>query len=112
MDIERAKKIANKLNWSHFDMSEDSSKEYIKAIETVLEELENSISISKVEEAIEELNQEIENCERRQNEVIALGGDDLHIREEIWDIEDKIHLLKQTLEGVAVLQELQKIGGK
>ena len=41
MDIERAKKLANKLNWSHFDMSEDSSKEYIKAIETVLEELEN-----------------------------------------------------------------------
>ena len=41
MDIERAKKLANKLNWSHFDMSEDSSKEYIEAIETVLEELEN-----------------------------------------------------------------------
>ena len=40
MDIERAKKLANELNWSHFDMSEDSSKEYIKAIETVLSELE------------------------------------------------------------------------
>lgn len=41
MDIEEAKKLVNKLNWSYFDMSEDSSKEYIKAIETVLEELEN-----------------------------------------------------------------------
>lgn len=41
MDIERAKKLANELNWSYFDMSEVSSKEYIKAIETVLEELEN-----------------------------------------------------------------------
>lgn len=40
MNIEEAKKLANELNWSHFDMSEDSSKEYIKAIETVLSELE------------------------------------------------------------------------
>lgn len=79
-----------------------------EALETVLSELENSISISKVEETIEELNQEIENCERRQNEVIALGGDDLHIREEIWDLEDKIHSLKQILEGLDVLKELQK----
>ena len=45
MDIERAKKLANELNWSHFDMSEDSSKEYIKAIETVLSELEKKDKI-------------------------------------------------------------------
>ena len=38
--IEEAKKLANELNWSHFDMSEEASKEYIKAIETVLSELE------------------------------------------------------------------------
>ena len=40
MDIEEAKKLANMLNWSYFDMSEESSEEYIKAIETVLSELE------------------------------------------------------------------------
>ena len=38
--IEEAKKLVNKLNWSYFDMSEEASEEYIKAIETVLSELE------------------------------------------------------------------------
>ena len=45
MNIEEAKKLANELNWSHFDMSEDSSKEYIEAIETVLSELEKKEAI-------------------------------------------------------------------
>ena len=40
MNIEEAKKLVNKLNWSYFDMSEEASEEYIKAIETVLSELE------------------------------------------------------------------------
>lgn len=101
------------IRWSNKDLKEMAEisqrcAREIRAIETVLSELENSISISKVEEAIEELNQEIENCERRQNEVIALGGDDLHIREEIWDLEDKIYSLKQILEGLDVLKKLQK----
>lgn len=43
--IEEAKKLANELNWSHFDMSEEASKEYIKAIETVLSELEKKDKI-------------------------------------------------------------------
>ena len=40
MNIEEAKKLVNKLNWSYFDMSEEASDEYVNAVQTVLSELE------------------------------------------------------------------------
>ena len=56
MDIELAKKLANELNWSYFDMSEVSSKEYIKAIETVLSELEKKEAV--INEMAKTINKE------------------------------------------------------
>lgn len=45
MNIEEAKKLVNKLNWSHFDMSEEASDEYVDAVQTVLSELEKKDKI-------------------------------------------------------------------
>ena len=63
MNIEEAKKLANELNWSHFDMSEDSSKEYIEAIETVLSELEKKEAIiNKMKKCIDNGELDCEEC--------------------------------------------------
>ena len=60
MDIEEAKKLTNALNWSYFDMSEESSEEYIKAIETVLSELEKQdTEINKLKQENEQLKSEL-----------------------------------------------------
>lgn len=45
MNIEEAKKLVNKLNWSYFDMSEEASDEYVEAVHTVLSELEEKDKI-------------------------------------------------------------------
>lgn len=47
------------------------------------------------EEKIEYLKREIEKLEQSQIEVIGLGGDDLPIREEIWEIEEQIRELRR-----------------
>lgn len=60
MDIEQAKKLADELNWSHFDMSEDSSKEYIDAVQTVLSELEKKEAIiNEMARYIDKITEEI-----------------------------------------------------
>lgn len=46
------------------------------------------------QQKIEELKREIDRLEQNQIEVIGLGGDDLPIREEIWEIEEQIRELR------------------
>lgn len=45
----------------------------------------------------EELEDELKRLERRQNEIISLGGDDLEIREHMWELEDKVRELKKKM---------------
>lgn len=53
------------------------------------------MSKEEKQEKIEELKREIDRLERNQIEVIGLGGDDLPIREEIWEIEEQIIELRR-----------------
>lgn len=55
-------------------------------------------SLAKKKEKLEELEDELKRLERCQNEIISLGGDDLEIRERMWELEDKIRELKEEVE--------------
>lgn len=86
-DISILLNYIKKLEESHayvYDAYQDLGKEKFK-----LEE--------KIDDKIKELEEEIERLEKNQNKIIALGGDDLHIREEIWQIEEQIKLLKSII---------------
>ena len=96
MKLEEAKK---KLDYhKNIIASLDEKSELFEAIKTVLQSLENSISEDKVKEKIGELKEYIVSLEKQQNELIALGGDDLHIRDEITNVEEQIKILKELLE--------------
>lgn len=79
-------------------LTDNALYEYQEMIETVLQELDNSISKNKIKEKIEELKEYIISLEKQQNELISLGGDDLHIREQIAEIEEQIKILEELLE--------------
>lgn len=68
------------------------------AKEELEELLENSISKDKVKEKIEELKEYIVSLEKQQNELIALGVDDLAIRDEIAKTEEEIKPFQELLE--------------
>lgn len=75
-------------------------KEAYKIILKALEELQsNSIPKKVIEDKIEELQEYIITLEKQQNEIISLGGDDLHIREQIWEVEEQIKILQDLLKG-------------
>ena len=56
-----------------------------------------NVKSKEIENQIEKLEEEIEQLEINQNEIIGLGGNDLSIREQIWEMEDKIHELRKKL---------------
>lgn len=64
----------------------------------LLNYIENSIPKEVVEEKIEQLKQYILNLEMKQNEIIAMDGDDLPIRDEIAIVEEQIYLLQELLQ--------------
>ena len=69
MSIEEAKKLANELNWSYFDMAEDAGEEYTRAVQVVLLELE------KKDKVINEMAEMINNHDIDEDVCKQMGKD-------------------------------------
>ena len=102
MNIEKAKKLVNKLNWSYFDMSEEASDEYVNAVQTVLSELEKKEAI--INEMADYMEQDIEEMKRLfyADRLTAYGKRKLieYYEQRIKQLEEENQLLLNSKIGV------------
>ena len=103
-ELEEAKERLNRFKTirimygNTFVMTTEQLEQTQKDVKVLLQALDNSIDKSIIENKIEELKEYISDLKKRQNEIIALGGDDLHIRYEIAEVEEQIKILQELLE--------------
>lgn len=56
--------------------------------------------LDTLQDEIQQLREEKSNLEIRQNEILGYGGDDLEIRDEISEVEEKIHIKLQEYNDI------------